>query len=65
LRVEEAYDAWNDWESVLKGFVEAYGLDSLYELMDIADPLTPRRARPTRGVNSSRCRFQREPMRLL
>ena len=65
LSVAQAYDAWNDWESVLKGFAEAYGLDSLYELMDIADPLTPRRARPTRGVNSSRCRFQREPMRLL
>jgi hypothetical protein len=46
LRVEEAYDAWNDWESVLKGFAEAYGLDSLYELMDIADPLTPEERQP-------------------
>jgi hypothetical protein len=46
LSVEEAYDAWNDWESVLKGFAEAYGLDSLYELMDIADPLTPEERQP-------------------
>ena len=46
LSVEEAYDAWEDWESVLKGFAEAYGLDSLYELMAIADPLTPEERQP-------------------
>jgi len=46
LSVQEAYDAWNDWESVLKGFAEAYGLDSLYELMAIADPLTPEERQP-------------------
>ena len=46
LSVEEAYEAWEDWESVLKGFAEAYGLDSLYELMAIADPLTPEEREP-------------------
>ena len=46
LSVGEAYDAWNDWESALKGFAEAYGLDSLYELMAIADPLTPEEREP-------------------
>jgi hypothetical protein len=39
--VEQAYGAWDEWESVLKGFAEGYGLDSLYELMAIADPLSP------------------------
>jgi hypothetical protein len=46
LSVGEAYDAWNDWESALKGFAEAYGLDALYELMAIADPLTPEERQP-------------------
>jgi len=46
LSVAQAYDAWQDWESVLKGFAEAYGLDSLYELMAIADPLTPEERQP-------------------
>jgi hypothetical protein len=46
LSVEQAYDAWEDWESVLKGFAEGYGLDSLYELMAIADPLTPEEREP-------------------
>jgi hypothetical protein len=46
LSVEEAYDVWDEWESVLKGFAEAYGLDSLYELMAIADPLTPEERQP-------------------
>jgi hypothetical protein len=50
LSVEEAYDAWNDWESVLKGFAEAYGLDSLYELLAIADPLTPEEREPTKPL---------------
>ena len=31
---------------MLKGFTEAYGLDSLYELMAIADPLTPEEREP-------------------
>jgi hypothetical protein len=46
LSVQEAYDAWEDWESVLRGFAEGYGLDSLYELMAIADPLTPEERQP-------------------
>jgi hypothetical protein len=50
LSVEEAYDAWQDWESVLKGFAEAYGLDSLYELMAIADPLTPEEREPAKPL---------------
>jgi hypothetical protein len=50
LSVAQAYDAWQDWESVLKGFAEAYGLDSLYELMDIADPLTPEERQPTKPL---------------
>jgi hypothetical protein len=50
LSVAQAYDAWNDWESVLKGFAEAYGLDSLYELMDIADPLTPEERQPAKPL---------------
>lgn len=29
LSVGEPYDAWDEWESVLKGFVEGYGRDSL------------------------------------
>ena len=44
--VEQAYDAWDECESVLKGFAEGYGLDSLYELMAIADPLTPEEREP-------------------
>jgi hypothetical protein len=44
LSVQKAYDVWDEWESMLKGFVEAYGLDSLYELMAIADPLTQKSA---------------------
>ncbi len=44
--VEEDYDAWDEWESVLKGFAEGYGLDSFYELMAIADPLTPEEREP-------------------
>lgn len=44
--VEQAYDAWDEWESVLKGFAEGYGLDSLYELMAIVDPLTPEEREP-------------------
>ena len=39
--VENAYDAWDEWESVLRGFVEGYGLDSLCTLVALADPLTP------------------------
>jgi hypothetical protein len=50
LSVEQAYDAWNDWESVLKGFAEAYGLDSLYELMSIADPLIPEEREPAKPL---------------
>jgi hypothetical protein len=50
LSVAQTYDAWNDWESVLKGFAEAYGLDSLYELMDIADPLTPEEREPAKPL---------------
>jgi hypothetical protein len=46
LSVEEAFDAWEDWESVLKGFAEGYGLDSLHELLAIADPLTPEERQP-------------------
>jgi hypothetical protein len=46
LSVEEAYEAWDEWESVLKGFAEAYGLDSLYELMAPGDPLTPEEREP-------------------
>ena len=46
LSVEQAYDAWDEWESVLKGFTEAYGLASLYELIAIADPLTPEEREP-------------------
>jgi hypothetical protein len=46
VSVGEAYDAWEDWESVLKGFAEGYGLDSLQELMAIADPLTPEERQP-------------------
>ncbi len=46
LSVEQAYDAWEDWESVLKGFTEGYGLDSLHELLAIADPLTPEERQP-------------------
>jgi hypothetical protein len=40
---QKAYDAWDEWESVLKGFVEGYGRDSLYELMALADPTHSRR----------------------
>jgi hypothetical protein len=50
LSVQEAYDAWEDWESVLKGFAEGYGLDSLYELMTIADPLTPEEREPAKPL---------------
>jgi hypothetical protein len=50
LSVEKAYDAWEDWESVLKGFAEAYGLDSLHELMAIADPLTPEEGQPVKPL---------------
>jgi hypothetical protein len=50
LSVEQAYDAWDEWESVLKGFTEAYGLDSLYELMALADPLTPEEREPTKPL---------------
>ena len=48
--VEQAYQAWDEWESVLKGFAEGYGLDSLYELMAIADPLTPEERGPTKPL---------------
>jgi hypothetical protein len=50
LSFAQAYDAWEDWESVLKGFAEAYGLDSLHELMAIADPLTPEERQPTKPL---------------
>ena len=50
LSVQQAYDLWSDWESVLKGFTEAYGLDSLYELMAIADPLTPEEREPAKPL---------------
>ena len=50
LSVEQAYDAWDEWESVLKEFTEAYGLDSLYELMALADPLTPEEREPTKPL---------------
>ena len=55
MSVEEAYDAWQDWESVLKGFAEAYGLDSLYELMAIADPLTPEEREPAMQLGPLDC----------
>src|ERR1035438_4216963 len=48
--VEQAYDAWDEWESVLKGFAEGYGLVSLYELMAIADPLTPEEREPATSL---------------
>ena len=50
LSVGEAYDAWDEWESVLKGFVEGDGRDSLYELMALADPLTPEEGEPTKPL---------------
>ena len=46
MSIGEAHDAWDEWESVLKGFTDAYGLDSLCELMAIADPLTPEEREP-------------------
>jgi hypothetical protein len=48
LSIQEAYDTWDEWESVLKGFAEGYGLDSLYELMAIADLLTPEEREPAK-----------------
>lgn len=50
LSVEQAYEAWDEWESVLRGFAEAYGLDSLYELMALADPLTPEERQPAKPL---------------
>ncbi len=50
LSVQEAYDGWDEWESVLKGFVEGYGLDSLYGLMAIVDPLTPEDREPATSL---------------
>jgi len=50
VSVGETYDAWDEWESVLKGFAEAYGLDSLYELMALADPLTPEEREPAKSL---------------
>jgi hypothetical protein len=41
LSVEDAYDGWDEWEGVLRGFAEGYGLGSLCTLMALADPLTP------------------------
>jgi hypothetical protein len=50
LSVGEAFEAWDEWESVLKGFAEAYGLDSLHELLAIADPLTPEEREPAKSL---------------
>jgi hypothetical protein len=60
LSVEQAYDAWDEWESVLKGFTEAYGLASLYELIAIADPPPQKSASPpSSSVPSSARRSRR------
>jgi hypothetical protein len=50
LSVEDAYDAWDEWESVLRGFVEGYGLGSLSTLMALADPLTPEERVSDKGL---------------
>jgi hypothetical protein len=62
LSVEEAYEAWEDWESVLKGFAEGYGLDSLHELLAIADPLTPEERQPAMQLGPLDCEAFSEAM---
>jgi hypothetical protein len=46
LSVEEANNAWDEWESLLFGFADAYGLNSLCEFLTIADPGTPKGRAP-------------------
>ena len=46
LSVEEADNAWDEWESLLYGFADAYGLNSLSEFLTIADPGTPKGRAP-------------------
>ena len=50
LSVEDAYGAWDEWESVLRGLAEGYGLGSLCTLMALADPLTPEERISDKGL---------------
>jgi hypothetical protein len=46
LSVVEADNAWDEWESLLYWFADAYGLNSLSEFLTIADPGTPKGRAP-------------------
>jgi hypothetical protein len=47
---QKAYDAWDEWESVLKGFVEGYGRTPSMSSWPSRTPLTPEEGEPTKPL---------------